>query len=107
MSAFYSNLPAFDDLYFDSKKTLCRVKLNGQYKNAKQNLYVFVFGPKGRFFSHEVAKGDDARDGFNAIIETFSKAELAVAKIYLCGADGTNLNTGLRRGIIRLLEVQT
>lgn len=71
---------------------------------SKENLYVFVFGPKGQFLCHEVAKADDAKAGFEAVCDAFSKRDLALSNIYLVGADGTNLNTGVRGGIIRKIE---
>lgn len=111
-----------NNMYFDSKKITGKVMLNSpplqsttsqdeditvtpNATSERQNLYVFVHGPKGKFLFSEITVGETAHAAVEMIKQSFHKRELDLSKIYLIGVDGTNTNTGHRNGIIRQLEV--
>lgn len=94
---FKEKLQIVNSIYFDSKKQ--------ETKQGKENLYVILHGKKNEFLTYGSAASDDARGTFSLIKDSLQKLDCNLKEIFLVGADGTNVNTGHKRGAIRLMEV--
>lgn len=94
---FKNNLPIVNGIYFDSKKQETQV--------GKENLYVILHGKKNEFLCYGSSSKDDAVGAFQLIKSSLENLDLNLEEIFLVGADGTNVNTGHKKGCIRLIEV--
>jgi hypothetical protein len=60
--------------------------------------------PRLEYFEHISVKSDDAKSIFNYIISFLSFKSIDLIYILAIGDDGTTLDTGIKGGIVRLLE---
>lgn len=93
---FKQKLQIVDSIYFDSKKQETQV--------GKENLFVILNGKKNEFLTYGTSFSDDAHGAFNLIKNSLETLDCDLKEIYLIGSDGTNVNTGYKRGAILVFK---
>ncbi|GBL98975.1 hypothetical protein AVEN_227492-1 [Araneus ventricosus] len=96
-------------LYFDGRKdnTKVLIKKDTKYcpKIAKEEHYTPVNEPNSVYIGHVNAATGRAKAIKEAILNFFVSNNMQLNGLTLIGCDGTNVNTGHKGGIIRLMEL--
>lgn len=68
-----------------------------------QNIHILIFSD-GKYLGHLVPTSGSARNIANDTIDYLTKKNVSLASLVAIGCDGTAVNTGVKGGIIRLIE---
>jgi len=97
-------------LYFDGRKDRTRVQMkNGKKSYLKiisQEHITLVLEPNSQYLGHVTPESGSAKNIHTSINKFLLDNETATKDLVAIGCDGTNVNTGVTGGIIRLLEIQ-
>ena len=93
-------------LFFDGRKdrTLCDKVINSKGYLIEDH-YVLIGEPNSQFIGHVTPKCSSSKAICSSIIDFFSENHIDIKDIHGVGVDGTNVNTGIHGGVIRLLEI--
>jgi hypothetical protein len=93
-------------LFFDSRKdmTLCDISSNTSGTTVEEH-YVLLEEPLSNFLGHVSPVSGSASEIFAAIVDYFYENNISMEDLQATEADGTNVNTGVNNGVIRLLEL--
>jgi hypothetical protein len=95
-------------LYFDGRKdkTLLQVKKGKKYyrQTIVEEHVSLVQEPGGKYIGHVSPASGTAEVITKSITEFLTEHSIDIANLELIGCDGTNVNTGYKGGVIRLLE---
>lgn len=92
-------------LYFDGRKdqTIC---IKNSKKLTQQEEHITILKEPGNiYFSHVCIKGSGTAANIkNELLQCLKNNDTDISNLTVIGCDGTNVNTGWKGGIIRLLE---
>lgn len=95
-------------LYFDGRRdrTLTQAKIDGKvYRKQRTVEHIsLILQPGSEYFGHVTPSSGSASSISKCIISYMSEKEVNVSNVIAVGCDGTNVNTGLKGGVIRILE---
>ena len=97
-------------LFFDGRKdktkTITKDEGTGKYYPTfeKEEHYTLVAEPKSEYVGHVAVHKSDSNTVANSIITFLQKSNIHKSRILAIGCDGTALNTGYKKGIIRQIE---
>ena len=96
-------------LYFDSRKdkTLIQVtELDGKrHQRTIQKEHISIVSePKSKYFDHVTPGSGKAKDIASEILSLLNKRFVDTKQIVVIGCDSTAVNTGIKGGVVRLLE---
>lgn len=105
------NFPSsINNIYFDGRKdmTLCQEKLEGHFHRTmkQEEHYVILTEPNSVFLGHISPNSGRAESIKTGIISFLTSNNLHLDQLKAIGCDGTNVNTGVNGGAIRLLEIE-
>lgn len=95
-------------VYFDGKRdsTLIDEKRRNRIyreKIAEEHISV-ISKPDSKYVRHFTPGSGTARSIYSGILQLFTKQSLPLQPLVAIGCDGTNVNTGTKGGIIKLIE---
>ena len=90
-------------LGFDGKCNITMVNESGLRRNVKEELYVIVSYPDGKYVDHVMPDSSKFRDVAKEILSVVKSTQSFDSLLALI-CDGTVVNTGKRNGVIRLIE---
>jgi hypothetical protein len=97
-------------LYFDGKKDISKVneKKGSKYymRSVKEEHVTLVEEPGSKYIGHVTVADGSALSIKSSIIEHFNNSAIPTERLKVIGADGTNVNTGSKSGVIRLMELE-
>lgn len=101
---------AIEGLYFDGRKDeTMQLQTDGkrtyQSKTMEEHI-VLVQEPGSRYLGFVTPSSGTAKDITIAIIDFLLKNGINASNVKIIGCDGTNVNTGNKGGIVRLLELR-
>ena len=95
-------------LYFDGRKDKTRqqIKKGTKFysKTVSEEHICLVQEPGSVYMGHLTPQSSEAKSTANGIFEFLKKHSIETDHLVAVGCDGTNVNTGVNRGVIRLLE---
>ena len=96
-------------LYFDSRKdkTLIQVtELDGKrhQRTIREENISIVSEPESKYFDHVTPGSGKAKDIASEILSLLNKRSVDTKQIVAIGCDSTAVNTGIKGGVVRLLE---
>ncbi|KAL4720604.1 hypothetical protein ACJJTC_006946 [Scirpophaga incertulas] len=95
-------------LYFDGRKDDTIVVQEAHSKRfkrvVKEEHYVLIQEPGNIFLGHVTPNSGSAEDIATSIISYLTSNDISLDELVVIGCDGTNVNTGLKNGIIRRIE---
>ena len=98
----------FKSLYFDGKRDVTLVNLKDgdkYYKKKIQEEHISILcEPNSKYIGHFTPSSGSALSIYQGIIKFLMENNINLDSISAIGCDGTNVNTGTKGGIIRLLE---
>lgn len=99
------NIP-IKGLYFDGRKdkTICQDK-NRRGVKVEEHI-ALVEEPGGLYFGHVSLNQSRAKDIATSIMNYMNIHSIDLTKLTIIGCDGTNVNTGWKGGVIRIIEAQ-
>lgn len=91
-------------LYFDGRKdeTMC-IKNNRRIIKQEEHI-ALIKAPGDLYFGHITLSQSRATDIAKSILNYVETNEVDLSQLMVIGCDGTNVNTGWKGGVIRLLE---
>ncbi|GBM27352.1 hypothetical protein AVEN_120941-1 [Araneus ventricosus] len=96
-------------LYFDGRKDNTKVLINEDTKyypnTQKEEHYTLVNEPNSVYIGYVTAAIGGAKDIKESILNFFVSNNMQLNGLTVIGCDGTNVNTGHKRGFIRLMEL--
>ncbi|GBN53268.1 hypothetical protein AVEN_220737-1 [Araneus ventricosus] len=96
-------------LYFDGRKdnTKVLIEKDTKYypKTTKEEHYTLVNEPNSVYIGHVTAAAGGAKAIKEAILNFFESNYMQLNGLTIIGCDGTNIKTGHKGGIIRLMEL--
>lgn len=102
--------PAVIGIYFDGRKdqTLKEIDFGGKrVKKTVQEEHISIINePGSKYFGHISVETGSAKGISDGLYEFISKKEVPMEDIKAIGCDGTAVNTGVKGGAIRLLELK-
>lgn len=96
------NVGSISALFFDGKIDKTLESKDQKNKLIKEDHIVLVKEPSSSYIGHITPSSGSSEDILKSILAYFTKGELN--NLLAVGSDGTNVNTGVNGGIIRLLE---
>lgn len=95
-------------LYFDGRKDDTIVVQEAHSKRfkrvVKEEHYVLIQEPGNIFLGHVTPNSGSSEDIATSIISYLTSNDISLDELVVIGCDGTNVNTGLKNGIIRRIE---
>lgn len=98
---------AFEELkafYFDGRKDVTRTYNDGKVLFKKEEHISILRQPGSEYICHVPVISKGSAGMLEAIITGFTNRSIKYANVYAVGCDGTNANTGLKGGAIKLFE---
>ena len=96
-------------LYFDGRKdntlVIERIESKQFRRTVKEEHYSLIKEPGSEYIGHVSPNSGSAKDIFTSILSGLTEQGMSIENLDLVGCDGTNTNTGWKRGTIRELEV--
>ena len=97
------------DLYFDSRKDKALIqvtKLDGKrhQQTIREEHISIVNEPESKYFDHVTPGSGKAKDIASEILSLLNKTSVDTKQIVAIVCDSTAVNTGIKRGVVRLLE---
>lgn len=97
-------------LYFDGRKdkTLVQYSVGGKYhrREVTEEHLVLVEEPQSKYLGHTTPSSGSAEHIKESIFEFFNSKSIGLDHLLAFGCDGTNVNTGIRGGVLRLIELE-
>ena len=104
-----SSILSLESLYFDGKKDLTKFIENkggkNYYTTKQEEHYVMIQEPCSEYIGHVSPSSGTSADIFQSMISFFAEKNIPLDNLSVVGCDGTNINTGIHRGVIRLIEL--
>lgn len=97
------NLCCGEALFFDGKIDKTLTFRNNKTVMVKEDHIVLVREPDSEYIGHITPETGSAADTMQAILNFFNSD---LSTLLAVGSDGTNVNTGIHGGILRLLELE-
>lgn len=97
----------FDDirgLYFDGRCDTTLKYENGKMTSVKEEHISFIQEPNSGFIGHKAVTSKKAHVITDAIEDELEEKNISTNKISIIGSDGEVTNTGVKGGVVRLLE---
>lgn len=93
-------------IFFDGRKdkTLCATSVSSKGFITEEHI-TLIEEPYSIFLGHISPSSGSSANIKNAIIDFFNENQTSLDNVLAIGADGTNVNTGVNNGAIRLLEL--
>ena len=99
----------FPGLYFDGRKD--RTMVQEKMADGKQHRKIIseehisiVFEPGSSYFTHVSPNNGTSKSIAKEILDALKSKSIDLEKIQAIGCDGTAVNTGVKKGVIRILE---
>ncbi|CAH0560405.1 unnamed protein product [Brassicogethes aeneus] len=94
-----------DGLYFDGRKDHTIVQVGNRRKEIIEEHVALIQEPNGNYFGHlSLSPPVKAIDMANGILSYITEKGISLTNLKVIGCDGTNLNTGWKGGVIRIIE---
>lgn len=94
-----------ESIYFDGRKDLTRVNdASGHIKNVREEHISLIQEPGSHYIGHLTPDTGTSKSITSSIMDFFSAKEVDTSQVVVIGCDGTAVNTGLRGGVIKLIE---
>nr|CAH7731779.1 unnamed protein product [Callosobruchus chinensis] len=94
-------------LYFDGRKDRTILQVDNRRKEITEEHIALIQEPNGNYFGHlSLSSPVKAIDIANGILSHITKKGISLKDLKVIGCDGTNINTGWKGGVIRLIEEQ-
>lgn len=93
-------------LFFDGRKdkTSCSSLVNPACIIVEEHI-TLIEEPNSVFLGHVTPEGSSSKKKLSSIIDFFFDHDISLESLSAVGSDGTNVNTGINGGVIRLLEL--
>ncbi|GBL76232.1 hypothetical protein AVEN_234498-1 [Araneus ventricosus] len=92
-------------LYFDGRKDETVQQISGHRKLTSQAHVALIEEPGNKYIGHiSLTAGEGAKEIAQGIIKFTKTYNMSLQNLSVIGYDGTNVNTGWKDGVIRLLE---
>lgn len=95
-------------LYFDGRKdaTVTQVEMASQYhqRTVQEEHYTLVQEPNSIYIGHITVPSSEAKVICSEMLDFFKNESISLDSLIAVGCDGTNVNTGVNGGVIRLME---
>ena len=94
-------------LYFDGRKdkTICLSSVNSKCFITEEHI-TLLEEPNSVYLGHVTPESGSSKNILSAISDFFGENNTSLNNLQAIGCDGTNVNTGVHRGVIRQLELQ-
>jgi hypothetical protein len=94
-------------LYFDGRKDQTIIQYEGRRETRTEEHIAIIREPNSEYFGHvALTPPVKAIDISNKIISCLENSEVDFKELKVIGSDGTNVNTGWKGGVIRLIEIR-
>ena len=93
-------------LYFDGRKaqTMCLSSVSSKASTVEEHI-TLLEEPNSVYLGHVTPESGSSSNILSAIKEFFNENNISLNNLQAVGCDGTNVNTGLHKGVIRQLEL--
>jgi len=88
-------------IFFDGKKD---ATLQSNHKLIEEEHVTVIQEPKSKYLCHAAPSKSNAQEIFQSILQSLTEKEIEYDEIVAIGCDGTNVNTGIKGGVIRKME---
>lgn len=97
-------------LYFDGRKdkTIIHDNVAGKFHRREiiEEHISLVEEPESKYLGHTTPSSGSAEHIKNSIFEFFNTRNISLNSLLAFGCDGTNVNTGIKGGVLRLIELE-
>uniref|UniRef100_A0A6P7F0G4 Uncharacterized protein LOC114324720 n=1 Tax=Diabrotica virgifera virgifera TaxID=50390 RepID=A0A6P7F0G4_DIAVI len=93
-------------LFYDGRKDKTLIHEDGRRRVTQEEHITILKEPDSEYLGHISLKTGDAKTICNSILTFLSSKSIDANQIMAIGCDGTAVNTGIKGGVIRLLEIK-
>lgn len=101
------NPKVIEGLYFDGRKDQTMVMTEGRRVIIQEEHIALIEEPESRYLDHLTIEGSGTSANIvKSMVSCLNAKSISLNSIKAIGCDGTNVNTGWKGGVIRLMEKQ-